>query len=142
MSVAKDRLQKWTGWIFACFIIFAIYSYQKDVTKLSVLKETKHRKEITEHRNDAKSNDEGSKSKYEWQLAKYREAFLSKKYSSKNNKINKIAVAVFGKENPAKRLRNSHVYPFLTGNSLRSWLDWSYDILNDCLLYTSDAADE
>ena len=65
-----------------------------------------------------------SSSQYEWQMYKWRESFLSGNFSSNIQ----IAVKVFGKQAPVRKLKEEHSYPFLTMDTLAVWADWTFEI--------------
>ena len=96
------------------FIIITMNLYPIDVIKQFVWKEIKQL----------------DRSKYQWQMYKWREAFLSGNFSSNNE----IALKVFGKRMPSElSQRKRHTYPFYSMDTLRAWVDWEWEWTGDSI---------
>ena len=92
--------------------------------------ETSKVETILEEKVEKVENAVPQSSHYEWQIMKWREAYLSGNYTSNID----IAVKLFGKEPMVskdyyslvvnKRAQVEHSYPFLTIDTLRVWIHW------------------
>ena len=63
-----------------------------------------------------------SESKYEWR----QDVWIKEVHSGKHSKNTDIAVKVFGMTPPTKEMFYINTYPFMTIDTLLTWLDWEF----------------